>query len=56
MPKDTQLLSREKWLEEITSWEIQGVQGITDLNFTEQEINEIYAPIIQKLLNLLLIN
>ena len=51
MPKDTQLLSREKWLEEITSWEIQGVQGITDLNFTEQEINEIYAPIIQKLLS-----
>ena len=52
MPKDTQLLSREKWLEEITSWEIQGVQGITDLNFTEQEINEIYAPIIQKLLSI----
>ena len=47
MPKDTQLLNREKWLEEISSWEIQGVQGITDLNFTEQEINEIYAPIIQ---------
>ena len=51
MPKDTQLLNREKWLEEISSWEIQGVQGITDLNFTEQEINEIYAPIIQKLLS-----
>ena len=51
MPKDTQLLSREKWLEEIASWEIQGVQGITDLNFTEKEINEIYAPIIQKLLS-----
>ena len=51
MPKDTQLLNREKWLEEITSWEIQGVQGITDLNFTEQEVNEIYAPIIQKLLS-----
>ena len=51
MPKDTQLLNREKWLEEISSWEIQGVQGITDLNFTEQEVNEIYAPIIQKLLS-----
>ena len=51
MPKDTKLLNREKWLEEISSWEIQGVQGITDLNFTEQEINEIYAPIIQKLLS-----
>ena len=51
MPKDTQLLNREKWLEEISSWEIQDVQGITDLNFTEQEINEIYAPIIQKLLS-----
>ena len=51
MPKDTQLLNREKWLEEISSWEIQGVQGISDLNFTEQEINEIYAPIIQKLLS-----
>ena len=51
MPKDTQLLDREKWLEEISSWENQGVQGITDLNFTEQEINEIYAPIIQKLLS-----
>ena len=53
MPKDTQLLNREKWLEEISSWEIQSVQGITDLNFTEQEINEIYAPIIQKLFCLL---
>ena len=51
MPKDTQLLNREKWLEEISSWEIQGVQGISDLNFTEQEVNEIYAPIIQKLLS-----
>ena len=51
MPKDTQLLNREKWLEEISSWEIQSVQGISDLNFTEQEVNEIYAPIIQKLLS-----
>ena len=51
MPKDTQLLNREKWLEEISSWEIKGVQGISDLNFTEQEVNEIYAPIIQKLLS-----
>ena len=51
MPKDTQLLNREKWLEEISSWEIQGVQGISDLNFTEQEVNEIYAPIIQRLLS-----
>ena len=51
MTKDTQLLNREKWLEETISWGIQGVKGITDSNFTQEEINEIYAPIVQRLLS-----
>jgi len=51
MPKDTQLLNREKWLEEITGWGIKKVEGIADLNFTQVEINEIYAPIVQRLIS-----
>ena len=51
MTKDTQLLNREKWLEETISWGIQGVKGIADSNFTQEEINEIYAPIVQRLLS-----
>ena len=51
MPEDTQLLNRERWLEEITSWGIQGVRGIADLNFTQEEINEIYAPVTQRLIS-----
>tara|TARA_Y100000768_G_scaffold319043_1_gene254655 strand:+ start:1152 stop:2039 length:888 start_codon:yes stop_codon:yes gene_type:complete len=51
MTKDTQLLNREKWLEEITGWGIQRVQGIAELNFTQEEINEIYSPIVQRLIS-----
>jgi len=51
MTKDTKLLNREKWLEETISWGIQGVKGIADSNFTQEEINEIYAPIVQRLLS-----
>jgi len=51
MRRSTQLLNREKWLEEITSWEILGVKGIANLKFMQEEINEIYAPIVQRLLS-----
>ena len=51
MTKDTQLLNREKWREETISWGIQGVKGIAASNFTQEEINEIYAPIVQGLLS-----
>ena len=51
MPKATQLLNREKWLEEITGWGTKRMQGIADLNFTQVEIDEIYAPLIQRLIS-----
>ena len=51
MPKDTRLLEREKWLEEINNWEITQTNDIANSNFTQAEINEIYAPIVQRLIS-----
>ncbi|MBT95752.1 MAG: type I pantothenate kinase [Acidimicrobiaceae bacterium] len=50
MSKETQFISRVEWLEIITDWNPPQDQQIEDPVFSDMEISNFYAPIVQRLI------